>query len=128
VVQWFRLTFGRREKGDDDLREAAGDARGALTLAVAAAQARGDLPDADPERLSALLLALAHGAADLQLSGQLARAGKSRADAEDLVGELFGYLARVARADHGDISLLPPRPRGSNIRSVHGAANPRRLR
>jgi AcrR family transcriptional regulator len=93
----FRLTFGRWEKGDDGLGEAAGAARSALTLAVAAAQARGELPKADPERLSALLLALAHGAADLQLSGHLARSGKGRADAEDLVGDLFDYLGRAAR-------------------------------
>jgi hypothetical protein len=93
----FRLTFGRWERDDAGLGVAAGAARAALTRAVAAAQARGELPAGDAERLSSLLLALAHGAADLALAGHLASRGKGGADAEDLVADLFGYLAAVAR-------------------------------
>ena len=88
----FRLTFGRWERDDAELRDAAGGARTALVRAVATAQARGELPKADPERLSSLLLALAHGAADLALAGHLSANGKGNADAEDLVADLFTYL------------------------------------
>jgi AcrR family transcriptional regulator len=98
----FRLTFGRWERDDAGLGTAAGEARTALTRAVAAAQAKGELPAAEPERLSSLLLALAHGSADLALAGHLSASGKGAADAEDLVAELFAYLG--ARANH-------PRPK-----------------
>jgi AcrR family transcriptional regulator len=93
----FRLTFGRWERDDADLGTAAGAARSALTRAVAAAQVRGELPRGDPERLSSLLLALAHGAADLALAGHLSATGKGAADADDLVADLFAYLAASAR-------------------------------
>jgi AcrR family transcriptional regulator len=93
----FRLTFGRWDRDDAGLGDAAGGARRALVAAVAAAQARGELPRADPERLSSLMLALAHGAADLALAGHLSAAGKGAAEPEDLIGDLFGYLRRAAR-------------------------------
>lgn len=93
----FRLTFGRWDRENAELGTAAGGARAALTRAVAAAQARGELPRGDPERLSALLLALAHGAADQALAGHLSASGKGAADAEDLVADLFAYLAASAR-------------------------------
>jgi AcrR family transcriptional regulator len=92
----FRLTFGRWERDDADLGTAARSARGGLRQAVAAAQARGELPAGDPERLAALLLALAHGAADQALAGHLSATGKGAVDAEDLVDDLFAYLAVVA--------------------------------
>jgi hypothetical protein len=92
----FRLTFGRWERDDDGLGAAAGHARRALIGAVAAAQGRGELPRADPERLTSLLLALAHGAADLALAGHLSATGKGAADAEDLVADLVEYLGRAA--------------------------------
>jgi len=91
----FRLTFGRWERDDAGLGLAAGYARHALIRAVAAAQARGELPRADPERLTSLLLALAHGAADLALAGHLSATGKGAADPEALVADLFAYLRRV---------------------------------
>jgi len=93
----FRLTFGRWERENAELGSAAGGARNALRRAVAAAQARGELPPGDPERLSALLLALAHGAADQALAGHLSATGKGAADAEDLVADLFAYLRPSVR-------------------------------
>ena len=96
----FRLTFGRWAREDAELGDAASEARSALTRAVAAAQARGELPPADPERLSSLLLALAHGAADLALAGHLSATGKGAADAEDLVADLFAYLGARAKSGH----------------------------
>jgi AcrR family transcriptional regulator len=88
----FRLTFGPWGIDNSELTEAATHARGRFIRAVQAAQASGRLPEADPERMSALLLASAHGAVQLQLSGHLSRQGKGRAAAKDLVDDLFKYL------------------------------------
>jgi len=88
----FRLTFGRWDRDDAGLGDAAGGARRALNAAVATAQARGELPAGDPQRLASLLLALAHGAADLALSGHLSGPDKGGASAADLVADLFARL------------------------------------
>ena len=92
----FKLTFGSWTRQDNDLGEAAHAARIRFVEAVAAAQAKGDLPPGDPERVSALLLALGHGAADLALGGHLSREGKGHADPEDLVEDLFDLFERAA--------------------------------
>ena len=97
----FRLVFGRWDRDDGGLAQAAGEARTALTRAVAAAQAAGELPAGEPERLSSLLVALAHGAADLALGGHLSATGKGAADPEDLVDDLFAYLRACVRARRG---------------------------
>ena len=88
----FKLVFG---KWTTDSPELALAAVRALTLnveAVAAAQRSGDLPPAAPERLAALIRALAHGAVDLALAGHLSAEGKGGAGPDDLVEDLFGYL------------------------------------
>lgn len=89
----FRLTYGSWSVSSAELSEAADAARGALVQAVRATQEDGDLPAGDPDRVAALLLALAHGAVDLALSGHLSRAGKGHADAADLVDDLLDRLA-----------------------------------
>ena len=94
----FKLTFGRWSREHAALTSTAQTARAALRNAVECAQSRGELPAGDSERLTALLLACAHGAADLALSGHLARDGKGRAAPEDLVGDLFAHLRRSAGA------------------------------
>lgn len=83
----FRLTFGRWTHPNAALGEAAAAARADRVRLVAGAQTAGRLPPGDPERLAALILAAAHGAADLELSGQISRA-------EDLVDDLFLQLGR----------------------------------
>ena len=88
----FRLTFGRWTRDNPELGEAAKGARTLLIEAVAQAQAQGDLPAGDPERVAVLVLALAHGAADLALAGHLSGRGRGRADPEDLVADLFRHL------------------------------------
>jgi|SRR5580693_9288125 AcrR family transcriptional regulator len=93
----FKLTFGRWTRENAELAEAADSSRSRLVAAVMTAQAAGDLPAGDPERVTALLLALAHGAADLSLSGHLAADGKGHADPEDLVADLFGYLKTASQ-------------------------------
>jgi AcrR family transcriptional regulator len=91
----FKLTFGSWSTDSAELAEAATAARGGLVEAVRAAQQAGDLPEEDPERVAALVLAVAHGAADLQISNHLAKSGKGHASAEDLVDDLLRHLARA---------------------------------
>jgi len=90
----FKLTFGRWRQDDANLRMEATRARSILVAAVKTAQAAGALPLGEPERLAALLWALAHGAADLALSGHLSGKGNAHAEAEDLVADLFRHLKR----------------------------------
>jgi len=90
--QLFRLTYGPWRVGSDELAAAAHDARSVLVDTIVAAQQDGDLPAGDPERVTALLSALAHGASDLALSGHLSREGKGHADPTDLVDDLLDHL------------------------------------
>jgi AcrR family transcriptional regulator len=92
----FKMAFGRWSREEPALAAAAHEARARFVTAVAAAQATGALPPGDPERLSAMLLALGHGAADLALGGHLSRDGKGHADPEDLLDDLFALWARAA--------------------------------
>jgi AcrR family transcriptional regulator len=92
----FRLTYGRWESGTEELAESAGNANTQMIALVKAAQSQGDLAGGDPERIAALMLATAHGAADRALSGHLSRAGKGHADPEGLVDDLFAVL-RIAK-------------------------------
>jgi AcrR family transcriptional regulator len=91
----FKLTFGPWSTDSAELAEAAATARAGLVEAVRATQEAGDLPPGDPDRVAALILAVAHGAADLEISGHLSRSGKGHASAEDLVDDLLRHLARA---------------------------------
>lgn len=93
----FRLTFGRWDQGTDELAATAATANANLVALVAKAQGAGELPSGEPERMAALLLSVAHGAADRALGGHLSAKGKGRADPEDLVDDLFRYLRRAAK-------------------------------
>ena len=95
----FKLTFGRWTRDNPELGQAAADARAVLIEAIVRAQANGDLPAGDPERMAVLVLALAHGAADLALAGHLSATGRGRADPEDLVADLFRHLKASAAAE-----------------------------
>jgi len=88
----FKLTFGSWSTGSDELADAASSARSVLVAAVERGQAAGDLPPGNPERLAALILAVAHGAVDLALNGHLSRTGKGHASPKDLVDDLFDQL------------------------------------
>jgi AcrR family transcriptional regulator len=88
----FKLTYGSWHTESAELTDAANMARSSFVDAVAAAQADGDLPSGNTERLAALLLALAHGACRLALAGHLARDGKGEADPMDLVDDLLMHL------------------------------------
>ncbi len=88
----FKLTFGSWSHDSAELGAAASRARVALIDIIHAAQHRGQLGQGDPERIASLILALAHGAADLALGGHLSAAGKGHADPEDLVDDLVVAL------------------------------------
>jgi AcrR family transcriptional regulator len=88
----FRLTYGPWTVESPELADAAATSRAALVDLVIAAQADGALPAGDPDRVTALLTAVAHGACQLALSGHLSRAGKGHAAPADLVDDLLGHL------------------------------------
>ncbi len=88
----FRLIYGPWKAGSAELTSAADAARSSFVEAVTQAQDDGDFPEGDPDRFAALLLALAHGAAELALSGHLARNGKGHADPTDLIDDFFIHL------------------------------------
>jgi AcrR family transcriptional regulator len=88
----FRLVFGNWSAGSAELADAAETARASLITLVAGEQQADRLPPGDPERLAALLQALAHGAVALALAGHLSASGKGHASPVDLVDDLTGYL------------------------------------
>jgi AcrR family transcriptional regulator len=97
----FKLTFGAWSTDSAELAKAATAGRTAFVDAVVQAQAAGALPGGEPERLAALLQALAHGAVDLALSGHLSKTGKGHARPSDLVDDLFTYLRPLTRQQSG---------------------------
>lgn len=88
----FKLTFGSWSIESAELERAATAARSSLVDAVQQAQRTGDLPPGDPERVAALILAVAHGGVDLALSGHLSASGKGHAEPGDLIDDLFAHL------------------------------------
>jgi AcrR family transcriptional regulator len=88
----FRLTYGAWTIDSTDLDAAATASRAGFVELVVAAQTEGALPPGDPERLTALVTAVAHGACHLALSRHLSRSGKGRADPGDLVDDVLAYL------------------------------------
>ncbi len=95
----FKLTFGPWSHDSKELGEAATSARAGLIDIVRAAQQRGQLGHGDPERIASVMLALAHGAADLALGGHLSSAGKGHADPEDLVDDLVRALGESRKLE-----------------------------
>lgn len=89
----FKLIFGPWRTGSDELTRAANVTMDQLLGVVRAAQERGTLPAGPPERITALLQAVAHGAADLESAGHLAPEGKGGTDAAGLVADLLDHLA-----------------------------------
>lgn len=94
--QRFRLTFGAWTDGSQELGDAATRSRAELIAIARIAQAKGELPAGNPERIAYLLLALAHGAVDLALAGHLSATGKGAADPEMLADDLIKLLRASA--------------------------------
>ncbi len=88
----FELTFGSSITASEQLQVRGVATWQRLVALTAEAQKAGDLPEGDPERMAALVRSLAHGAAELSISGHLATNGKGHADAEDLVEDLLRLL------------------------------------
>jgi hypothetical protein len=63
-----------------------------LFEAVEAAQAAKALPERDPERVAALIFAIACGAVNLAMGGHLSTTGKGHASPDDLVDDLLDHL------------------------------------
>jgi AcrR family transcriptional regulator len=101
----FRLVFGAWSTSSEELAAAAETARAALIALVTEQQRASRLPDGDPERLAALLQALAHGAVALTLAGHLSPDGKGHASPDDLIEDLIGHLGAAAQKGTG-----PPPP------------------
>jgi AcrR family transcriptional regulator len=99
----FKLAFGAWQAVYPELDQAARGAQAMLTGVVFAAQETGALPAGDPERLAALLRALAHGAADLASAGHLAPDGKGHAGPGDLIDDMLRYLYQGAAAARGRV-------------------------
>jgi AcrR family transcriptional regulator len=93
----FRLVFGPWSTGSEELAAAAETARATLIALVVTQQRAGRLPGADPERLAALLQALAHGAVALTLAGHLSPIGKGKAAPGELIDDLICHLAAAAQ-------------------------------
>jgi AcrR family transcriptional regulator len=98
----FRLVFGSWSADSAELADAAETARVSLITLVAGEQEAGRLPPGDPERLGALLQALAHGAVALALAGHLSSSGKGHASPGDLVDDLIRHLTAAAEPRAGD--------------------------
>jgi AcrR family transcriptional regulator len=111
--QRFRLTFGAWTTGTEELAAAAASSRAVLIAIARAVQARGELAAGNPERIAYLLLALAHGGADLALAGHLSAAGPGAADPEMLVDN----LVRLLRARSRKIQPARPWQDGTSRRS-----------
>lgn len=90
--QRFQLTFGAWKQQSQELGMAASRSRARLIDLAHTAQRAGELPPGNPERIAYLMLALAHGAVDLALSGHLSAKGKGGADPEMLIDDLFSLL------------------------------------
>jgi AcrR family transcriptional regulator len=93
----FRMTFGRWTRDHPGLTAVATAARKGLYAAVLRGQAAGELPPSDPQRLTGLVWACAHGAAGLALDGHITPEGRGRARAADLVEALFDHLGASGR-------------------------------
>ena len=93
----FTLTFGAWTHDSQELGEAATHSRTALLAMVKAAQAARELPSGNPDRMASLVLAMAHGAADLAIGGHLSKTGKGSADPEQLVDDLIKLLRTRAK-------------------------------
>jgi AcrR family transcriptional regulator len=93
----FHLVFGAWTTGSPELAAAAQAARDTLIALVVTQQRAGRLPGGDPERLAALLQALAHGAVALALTGHLSPGGKGNATPSDLIDELITHLTAAAQ-------------------------------
>lgn len=95
----FRLVFGSWSRHDDGLHVAATAARQTLLDAVVFAQHSDAIRSAEPEQVAALLMATAHGAVDMYLSGHLASDGKGQSTPEALLEELIDLLRCESRID-----------------------------
>ena len=90
----FALVFGSWSKPNSELREAARYTLSLLVEIVRKGQDQGELPRAKPERLAALIHAVAHGSAALEFSSHSSGRSKMASSPEVLLDDLLRYLSR----------------------------------
>ena len=88
----FFLTYGPWASANSELIASGSAAHELIVTAVADAQSTGEMSPGSPERVAALLLAVAQGAVDRSLAGHLIPRGMDRATPLDIVGEAFALL------------------------------------
>lgn len=88
----FRLIFGRWERHDDDLAEAANETSRLFIEAIAVVRRNGTIRPGDNERTAALFISLIHGSIDMALGGHLSAEGKGRSDPQGLIDDLIEML------------------------------------
>ncbi|MCW4463572.1 TetR/AcrR family transcriptional regulator [Sphingomonas sp. BT-65] len=88
----FRLIFGRWERHDEDLADAASETLRLFIEAIALVRSAGKIRPGDNERTAALLMSLIHGAMEMALGGHLSAEGKGRSDPQGLVDDLIDML------------------------------------
>ena len=107
----YGLLFSSEFEGRDDaeLSQAASDCLAVFVSAADAAMRTGELPRQDPRRLAALLIATAHGVAELERSGHLTRE-KWGTDGSGVLRQL---VAAIAGEAHGPDAKHRKSPGGS---------------
>jgi uncharacterized membrane protein len=103
--------------------QAAAESRTLLVSIVATAQARFELPQGDPQRLAALILALAHGAVDQALAGHLSASGKGGGDPEDPCDDLLNYLIQSAAPQGKETKVRHMTKANEGLPAGRGAPN-----
>ena len=95
----YGLLFSSAFQGRDDaeLSKAASECLAVFVSAAQAAMRAGELPRQDPRRLAALLVTTAHGVAELERTGHLARE-KWGTDGRGVLRQLLAALAAQAHA------------------------------
>ncbi|MGK6319015.1 TetR/AcrR family transcriptional regulator [Sphingomonas sp. DT-204] len=88
----FRLIFGRWERHDDDLAEAASETLRLFIDVIALVRSAGKIRPGDNDRTAALFMSLIHGSMDMALGGHLSADGKGRADPQGLIDDFIEML------------------------------------
>lgn len=88
----FRLIFGRWERHDEELAQAANETLRLFIDSIAVLRRNGTIRVGDNERTAALFLSLIHGSIEMALGGHLSAEGKGRSDPQGLIDDLIEML------------------------------------
>ncbi|MCR4265030.1 TetR/AcrR family transcriptional regulator [Nitratireductor sp. ZSWI3] len=88
----FGLIFGRWERYDEDLAQAANETLRLFVESIAALRKNDQIRPGDDQRTAAMFMALMHGSINMALSGHLSEDGKGRSDPHGLIDDLIEML------------------------------------